>query len=258
MSKIKHYRTGFYGLLIMILLASVTSLFSFKDGEKLVFDVKYGFINAGQATLGVETTTFRDTVDVYQITSTARTNRFFDHFFKVRDEIESIMDKEGMYSHRFTKRLREGGYRQHRIHFYYPDQGFTIYSRYSYSEGRFNQERMDIPGRTQDILSAFYWVRTQELVPDSSIYVHVTADGRNYNAEVKVHPPEIVDTIWGEKECLILEPVLEGEAIFKQTGDIYIWVTNDEHKIPVKLRSKIVFGSFYAHLSEAYNVPYND
>jgi len=238
------------------LLLLFSSLYSFRDGEKLVFDIKYGLITAGQATLSVEETTLRDTVAVFQITSKARTNSFFDRIFKVRDEIESIMDKEYLFSHRFTKRLQEGKYRQYRIHFYYPEHGFTLYSRYNYKTGSFDEERIDIPGRTQDILTAFYYVRLQELVPNTSIYVHVTADGRNYNAEVKIHPPEMIKTIWGDKECLKLEPILKGEAIFKQTGEIYIWVTNDEYKIPVQLQSKIVFGSFYARLSEAFNVPY--
>lgn len=52
----------------------------------------------------------------------------------------------------------------------------------------------------------------------------------------------------------MIEPILKGEAIFKQTGKILIWVTNDEEKIPVKLQSKIIFGSFYAILTDAKNV----
>ncbi len=244
-------------LITLALLFLLSSLNSFTDGEKLVFNIKYGFITAGQATLEIEKDSFRGNVDIYRITSTARTTRFFDRIFRVRDEIESIVDKDSFYSHRFTKRLQEGRYRQYRIHFYYPEQGFTLYNRYDFDKGRFNEERMEIPGETQDILSAFYWARTQDLKPDSSIFVHVTADGRNYEAEVKVTGPETVNTIWGEMECLVLHPILEGEAIFRQTAEIYIWVTNDEHRIPVKLQSKIVFGSFYAELIEAFNVPYD-
>jgi hypothetical protein len=70
-----------------------------------------------------------------------------------------------------------------------------------------------------------------------------------------VHRKEKVKSIFGEVECLVIEPKLKGEAVFKQTGDIFIWVTNDEYKIPVKLESKITFGSFSATLDSAQKVP---
>jgi len=73
--------------------------------------------------------------------------------------------------------------------------------------------------------------------------------------KVLVHRKEVVSTIFGEVECLVIEPKLAGEAIFKQTGNIYIWLTNDEYKIPVKLESKISFGSFTASLVSAQHVP---
>ena len=247
-------------VLIHLLFAQSSSVrsssSSFRNGEKLTFDIKYGIVTAGQATLEVQETTLRDSVEVYQITSRARTTSFFDRIFKVRDEIESIMDKETLLSHRFTKRLNEGRYQQYRIHFYYPEQGFSLYMRYSFQKGEFEEERIEIPENTQDILSAFYWVRKQDLTPGESVFVDVTADGRNYTAEIKVHQPETVRTIFGRKECLVLEPILEGEAIFKQTGDILIWVTNDKYKIPVRMTSQVVFGSFSANLISAENVPY--
>lgn len=243
-------------LLTLLWMTALNSLSPFQDGEKLVFDIRYGIIGAGQATLHIEEIDFRDGIRAYQITSEARTNRFFDRIFKVRDEIVSVMDKEKHYSHRFTKRLQEGRYRQHRIHFYYPEQNFSLYMRYSFSSNEWSEERIEIPSDTQDILSAFYWLRKQEFAPGDTVRINVTADGENYEAKVLVHGKETIKTIFGTKECLIIEPVLAGDAIFKQTGEITIWITNDEHKIPVKLESRVIFGSFTATLSEADNVPY--
>lgn len=248
--------SAFKYFLIILFSLMLLPLWAFMDGEELVFDIKYNFITAGEATLSVEQTTFRDSIAVYQITSTARTNSFFDRVFMVRDRIESIMDKNGLFSHRYTKMLREGRYRQYRIHLYYPEQGFTVYRRFNYRNETWGQKRMDLPGKTQDVLSAFYLARTKNLNPGQNIFINVTADGINYDAEVKVHPPEMVSTIWGNKECLILEPILQDEAIFKQTGTVLIWVTNDEYKVPVKLQSRVIIGSFYAILTSAKNVPY--
>jgi len=115
---------------------------------------------------------------------------------------------------------------------------------------------MEIQPFTQDILSAFYYFRYQEFAVGDTVTVNVTADGRSYRAKIIGRKLVTIETIFGNKECIVAEPIIDGEAIFKQTGKILIWVTNDEYKIPVKLSSKIVFGSFKAILKDAKNVPY--
>ncbi len=243
---------------LLILIFTFTDLKAFQTGEKLTFSIKYGIITAGQAVLEVSETVYHDTIDCYLIRSTSRTNSFFDTVFKVRDKIESVLDKKRFVSYKFTKKLKEGLYRQHRIHFYYPDQNFSLYLKYSKKHKRFKEKRMEIPSDTQDILSAFYWTRTQDLEVGKSVFINVTVDGLNCNTEIKILRKEEIETIFGMKECLVIEPVLLGEAIFKQTGNILVWITNDEYKVPVKMESKIIFGSFKAILKDAENVPYTN
>ena len=241
-------------LLTILFVIIIVNVNAFQSGETLIYDIKYGVITAGESTLTLKETTYWDTVACYQILSKASTNSFFDKIYKVRDEIESIWRKKDLSTLRFTKKLREGNYRQHRIHFYYPEQGFSIYTRIGKKNTK--EERMEIPSGTQDILSAFYYYRLQDFAVRDTLVINVTADGRNYPAKIIARKLEKIDTIFGEKECIVAEPILEGEAIFKQTGEIYIWITNDEYKIPVKLSSKIIFGSFNAILKNAKNVPY--
>ncbi len=229
-------------------------IFAFQPGEKLTFEIKYGIISAGEATLSIEESTYNDSIEVFRIQSKARTNSFFDRIYKVRDQLESIWRKRDLVALRFTKKLQEGSYRQHRIHFYYPEQNFTIYTKFG--KRKTSEERMEINANTQDIFSAFYYYRLQDFSVGDTLVINVTADGRNYPAKVVAHRVETIETIFGDTECIVVEPILEGEAIFKQTGEIYIWLTNDEHKIPVLMSSKIIFGHFKAILKDARNVPF--
>jgi len=240
--------------LLCLLLAASLLPAEFMPGERLTYKVKYGAITAGEATRMIREDTFRDTTPVWRITSQAGTNSFFDNIFKVRDEIESIWEKNRRVSVRFTKKLHEGNYRQLRTHSYYPDQKFSIYSRFNFKRQTYDETRMEIPANTQDVLSALYTVRGMQLAPGKSVWVQVVADGRAYNAEVRVLRRETEKTIFGKIPCLVIEPVLKGEAIFKQTGQIFIWLTDDKWHIPVKVQSKIVFGSFYAVLDDADQV----
>jgi len=242
--------------IIFTIIIFSTYLFSFEDNESLIFKIKYGFVSAGTASLKVGNYSFRDSISCLKISSLTRTNSVFDKIFKVRDNIESIWDKEKKISYRFTKKLREGTYRQKRVHYYYPESNLSVYYKYNLKKNTKTEKKMNILNDTQDILSAFYKIRSMDLVVGKSVFVNVTADGRNYSAEVKIHKIEKVETIFGKINCFVIEPILKGEAIFKQTGKIRIWLTADEYKIPVKLQSKIIFGSFYAILSDAKNVPY--
>lgn len=245
----------FISILFLIFIFS-TVLHAFQSGEKLTFVVSYGGVNAAEATLEVNDIMYKHEIPAYRITSNAKTYPFFDTFFKVRDAIESVWDKERQVSLQFTKNLNEGKYRQYRVSNYDPDTKTCLYRRWQYKQNRFKDKEITILDRTQDIFSAFYLTRMQDLKVGKDIYIRCCTDGINYTTRVIVHRIETVNTIFGQKECLVIEPKLAGEAIFKQTGQIFIWVTNDQYKVPVLLESKISFGKFKAKLSDAVNVPY--
>ena len=83
---------------------------AFSVGEKLTFNIRYGIIKAGEATMAVaEQLPINESHEAYRIVSTARSASFFDNFYKVRDSVETFLDTRGLFSWRFEKRLREGG-----------------------------------------------------------------------------------------------------------------------------------------------------
>ena len=99
-----------------------------------------------------------DTLDIngsqcYHIKTTAHSNKFISSFYKVRDSVESFIDVDGIFSRRFEKRLREGGYKADRIADFYHDRRLALNTRdkYPYTE---------IPLYVQDILSSLYYLRT--------------------------------------------------------------------------------------------------
>jgi len=246
-------------LLLIILLLSGVFASSLKavitDGEKLTFNVKYGVISAAEATLSVKSSNLGDK-PVWLITSNAKTYSFFDSIFKVRDTVQSWWEKDTLRSLRFSKRLNEGSYKQYRVHTYDHDKKTSTYQRWNFKKQIYRTKEITIPANTQDILSSFYYVRQMDLVPGSTLMLDVTTDGKAYKTQVVVHRRETIDSIFGEKVCLVIEPLLKSEAVFKQSGKILIWITDDEYKIPLKMTSQITFGAFTAILKDAENVPY--
>jgi len=242
-------------LIALICLLPLSANVAFRDGEKLVFSVKYGIVSAAEAILEAKSSSMNGR-SAWNLSTEARTYPFFDAFFKVRDRVDSWWDKETLLPIKYTKNLQEGKYRQRRIHTFDHSTNTTNYQKYSFKKGVYKSEDMKMLANSQDVLSAFYYVRGQSLKPGQRLRVNITSDGRTMNTEIIVHRREKIKTIFGDINCLVIEPKLVSGAVFKQTGKITIWITDDEYKIPVKMESAVSFGSFVAELKQAYNVPY--
>ena len=208
------------------------------EGERLDFEITYGGIPAGNASLkveGVET----PRGDVLRITSRARSNDVISVFFKVDDRLIAEVDASTLESKYFEKRLREGPFEKDEWAAYgHSESGGVVRTK--------NREYAVDPG-TRDILSALYYVRGQDLKVGEDIVVNTFEGGKNYAARVKVLRSESVSVGDEDVDCLVIEPEIE-EGAFAKTGRLLIWVTDDDLKIPVLMKSKVAIGSFVAKL----------
>ncbi|MCK4549093.1 MAG: DUF3108 domain-containing protein [Candidatus Krumholzibacteria bacterium] len=222
------------------LVHPVPDIVPFGEGEYLVFAIQYGLIYAGDATLEVRSNAELNGRQAYHLVSVARTNKAFDIVYKVRDKHESYMDMKNLYSLRFEKHLREGKFRRDKVVEFDQVKHVAIYP----------DKEVGIPPGTQDFISALYYVRTIPLEPGQAVWMPNHSDGKNYPMFVKALRREQVEVQAGKFDCLVIEPVLETSAIFENTGKLTIWITDDNFRMPVLMRSKVAVGSFEAVLKE--------
>jgi hypothetical protein len=246
-------------IMILLTLLLVGSLFSIENLEKLTFNIRYGFISAAEAELFTQyiihtDSIYTEPIEALKVTSKAKTYAFFDVFFKVRDMIVSISEQDSGLAIFYEKNLREGSYEQRRIHYYDRENENCIYQKWKFNSEEFSTSNIAIPKDTYDFLGAFYSIRQQDFVVGDTIRMTMSGDGITFDANIVVLEREKLKTIFGKKQCLKIEPQLAGETIFKNTGKIYIWLTDDEYKIPVKMESEVKYGSFVADLKDAENV----
>jgi hypothetical protein len=83
---------------------------AFKEGEKLTFDLDYGFVTAGIAVMEIPRIKKISGRNAYHINFEVNSVPSFDMFYKVRDRYESYLDVEGLFPWRFEQHIREGGY----------------------------------------------------------------------------------------------------------------------------------------------------
>lgn len=211
----------------------------FGPGESCTFDIAFGFVTAGEATISVEGTREYYGSTVYHLRTRARSHRFFDPFFKVRDQADSYVDVDSLYSRYYFKQVREGDYRREvEIHFDHD-------ARIAYFP---SGKETEIPRGVQDILSAFFRVRTLELRDGDEIEMPTHGDKRLYNLVVKVHGREEIDSVLGRIRCVKVQPMLRDEGLFRHEGDLFVWFTDDARRIPIRMRANVPVGAIEAEL----------
>ena len=211
---------------------------AFGVGEKLFYTVRYGPVAAGTASMEVAEIARYKGTKCFRIVSKAKSNKFFSVFYKVDDKAESWMDVYGLYSLHFEKHLREGSYTADR----YVD--FDQENNLAFT----GNDTIPVPEYVQDVLSSLYFVRTLNLKMGNSVFIDNHADRKNYPLEMKVLRREEVEVPAGRFNCLVVKPILKATGLFKQTGELTVWLTDDQYKIPILMKSKVAVGSISTEL----------
>ncbi|PKL82194.1 MAG: DUF3108 domain-containing protein [Ignavibacteriae bacterium HGW-Ignavibacteriae-3] len=215
---------------------------AFTVGEKLTFEVNYGFITAGYAEYSIPKISRIAGRDVYNVTFNVSSVPTFDAFYKVRDHYETYLDVEGIFPWRFEQHIREGGYSRDFSAFFDQRKGKAKTSEGSY----------DIPKYVHDIVSALYLGRTfdySKMKEGDKVHLENFYKDKTYPLDIVYKGKETVSVKAGKFDCIILEPLVQEGGLFKNEGSIIIWLTNDELKIPVKVKTKVLIGSIDAELS---------
>jgi hypothetical protein len=208
-------------------------------GETLVYNLTWLRLVGGTATFTIGPVPAD--ASRFRINSVAQSNAFF--FFKVRDEIESFVDRETFSTLVYRKKLNERG----RI-----KQEETTVDAPRHIAMR-KEKEIAVPNPVYDPLSLIYHLRTLDLTPGRTHHFSVIADGKVYVVETLVAERETVSTEGGTFHCVRVEPKLRAGGIFRDDGDnrLQIWYSDDERHIPIRIRTDVKVGTITASLKTA-------
>ena len=222
-------------ILFCALLASLLQAdkHPFTVGETLKYDLKVNVIKAGHAKLQVIGEEIVDENQTYHIKYTVKSNRYVDRLFYVRDQVDSWLDKKGLFTHRLIKNIREGSYR------------YKLEAKMNYIDSTLTSEDevFQIDSEIRDPFSLFYYLRSIPLKVGQKLSFKTFDNGQFVDFHIIVHRKENVRVPAGRFRCLVIEPYRKGKTLFKQKGDMRIWLTDDERRLPVKIETKATFGS---------------
>jgi hypothetical protein len=232
----------------------------FREGEDLTFQVRWGVITGGYATLSVPSIDRVGHDEAYHILSEARSTGMVDTFYKVRDKNEAWLDTSEPRTLRYSKKILEGKYSVDQV--VDLDQAAGTFHltevRHDKNDAR-EEKRGEIPPNVLDVLSSLYYVRSLPLEVGKSFTIDVHSGDKTWPLLVNVKKRETIKVKAGTFVCYRVEPVLRERGIFISKGKkLEVWMTADARHMPVLMRSEIFIGHVSAELVRQKTLPPKD
>lgn len=241
---------------MLFLLPGNSQILAYKPGEKIKYNIHYGFITGGKATLELKIDTSTGT-ELWHSKLEGRTLGIIDVLFKVLDIYESFMNPETELPVRSIRNISEGNYKKYNV----VDFDHTTRSDSAIIKSDLSGEHITQPG-IHDILSCFYWFRNHVLPnigtirKGETITIMTWFTDELYPIKVRYIGTEEVKTRFGRIKCYKFNPVTEIGRLFKTEEDISIWVSADKNFLPVKIRFDIFVGAFIVDMESYEGLAY--
>jgi hypothetical protein len=178
-----------------------------------------------------------------KIFSQALANDWVSKIYRVNNVIDSTLNSEGYPIH-YTLKLNQGKQTRDREVFFDHKKGLIK----SIDKKKNQKNIFRMTKKCYDPLSAFYELRQRDIAVGTTEVIPIFDNEKFYQAHVEILRKERIETDYGQFETIVVHPRLEAGGFFVTKADVLIWLTNDEKKIPVKVRAKIVLGTVTAYL----------
>jgi hypothetical protein len=213
------------------------------ERERLTFALYWSGIHVGTATMEAVRGN-----GISYITSVVYSNAVISAFYRVQDRAEARLVNGRPAG--FTLIQSEGKHRRNKETIFDLERNKVIYINHLDN----SRQEYAMNGKLLwDVISGFYYARRQPLEPGKSVYLSMFDSNKFLNTEVKVLRREQVELYDGkEVPTIIVEPVLRSEGLFQKTGEILIWLTDDERRMPVRMETKLKIGRVTAELKSFF------
>ena len=215
----------------------------FVDGEELVYNVRYTFIDLGQIRITTVGRTRQATYTGYDARALIDSYRGIP-FVDLHAIFESRIDSM-VFSHDFVGKVKQDNqwdfaryhfdYDRHRVVMEIGDRDTVVAKR----------ETLQVGGSCQDGLSIFFFARDQVLsgrkvnvpciVKEQRVNTYIDFSGERTSVEV--------DAIGYPVDVVKFEGNAEFEGIYGMTGGFTGWFSRDDARVPILAKMRVIVGS---------------
>jgi Protein of unknown function (DUF3108) len=251
-----------FGIFLALLAAEVPSQgaegkpLPFSPGETLTYDVNWSIFHAGEVTATLQSDP-QGSRNAFLVKTTARSEGFVSILYKVQDQFQSVFDADPVCSLEISKQINEGRRHRNAEITFDSAKGLAILDERNLSKPSElpKHDENAVPACVEDIVSGFYYLRSQPLQVGQTIHLAVNDGSKTAQVAAVVLDREKIQTPLGAQEALRVEPRVFGTLYTKRKGRMLIWFSDDEHHYPLRIKAILSVGSFTGTLTSVSTNP---
>jgi hypothetical protein len=213
----------------------------FAPGEVLTYDVRFGSLKVGTGSMEVRSIAAVRGRPAYH--TVFRVNGG-TAFFKVNDVFESWFATDDLSSLRFYKDQEEGWKERTVRYDIFPERG--TYDEITDQDGEQPSVRNPL-----DDGSFLYFLRTVPLAVGQTYQFDRYFKPDRNPVTIRVLRRERVKVPAGEFDAVVVQPTIKTKGIFSEGGRAEVWISDDDRRIVLQMKSRLSFGSLNLYLKSA-------
>ena len=216
----------------------------FPLGETLTYAITWSVFPAGEVVVNLRQVDDGPADDL-EARATAKSQGFVSLLFKVNDDFRSVFNPRTHCSSGISKKTNEGRRHKETRIVFNADRGVATLDERDPTHPNEPEKHAEneIPPCVQDVLSALYFLRRQPLSVGHEITIPVNDGSKTTVVVVEVQAREQVQSPSGGRRLAFrVEPKIFGE-LYKRKGRLFIWISDDEERLPLRMRGESSAGS---------------
>ncbi|MFZ4714534.1 MAG: DUF3108 domain-containing protein [Bacteriovoracaceae bacterium] len=225
---------------------------SFKNGEQMVFDVKYFGITAGQIALTVlpQKEIGGKTCHHFHVKMTSAP--FYKMIYEVNDYLDSYVDVERFLPVKYMVVQRESKQDVDDLQLF-DNEKLTTFYRYRRLKKKTNEEKNEsdqkfVPRFYQDSFSVLYFFRSLPLHTGETYEFPIITRAKPWMIKVTPEKIETISTKLGRREAFRVNAITQYPGVLKANGEAIFWISNDDKKQILKFSAKVKLGTIEGEL----------
>lgn len=223
----------------------------FRVGEKVIHNVNYFKVSAGELTLAVEPFVEVNGRKSYSFITEIKSSSMFSSFYSVDDRVVALADFETLIPWAFTMSVKESGQlREGRSAFDFTKNQATYWEKkYTKKNGlEEKKQNWEILPYSQSVFTAIFYMRNFSWEVGKEYAFRVADDEENIIFKAKTLRKEKLKTEIGDFPSIVVKPEFMVKGAFKPVGDIYIWLSDDDRKYVLRIESNIKIGTLVSEV----------
>jgi hypothetical protein len=218
----------------------------FHINEKVVLDCSYMGATVGSLTLEVMPFVEVNNRKSYRWIGRLHTNDFFSKIFLVNDSMEVLSDFESLVPSAYRLHVKEEKQLKESRALYKSETNEATYWEKKWTEKDGDTDKKQkwiMEPFAQNYFSTLFYIRVFKYEVGKEYLFMLSENEKNTRFKNLVVRKEVLKNELGSFKTIVLKPQVEADGAYKPVGDSYIWVTDDDRRMIVKIEAALKFGT---------------